>query len=468
MVPWHFHLPLWCLALLVCQAEAVSENSEKRPHVLLIISDDQGYSDFGFTGNSRVRTPHLDQLAAKSALYRNFVVAPACSPSRAALFTGRNHLLTGVWGVPPRANLHPDETRMPAFFKAAGYRTCHIGKLDSVQVAPHSPADFGWDSWIGGGGYQHKDPTLYTQNGKSTAHVWTVDLWTDSALHFLEENRTTPCFLSLAYIIPHLPWICPESSPFSQQGLSSALSACYGSIAQLDTAIGRLLDGLKRAGLDQNTLLVFLSDNGMSNHATAKNDPNTERKLSAEDWQIRNLHNLAGHKTEVWENGIRVPLLIRWPGRILPGNRPQFAMVEDVLPTLLELTTVPAIPHLPFTGISLVPSLQSPDSITPHPDAFRMAISGAGSPKNPPGNAESRLLSTHHLTVRNQRFKFHAFPDHTAALYDLESDPNESTDVQTLFPDQFNTLRAACTDHWTRITHSGRAFAPPAALKKAR
>lgn len=95
-----------------------STKSVPKPNVLLIISDDQGFGDFGFNGNKLVRTPHLDRLAGEAAVFRNFVVAPACSPTRAALFTGRDHLLTGVWGVPPRANLREDETRMPAFFTA--------------------------------------------------------------------------------------------------------------------------------------------------------------------------------------------------------------------------------------------------------------------------------------------------------------------------------------------------------------
>jgi arylsulfatase A-like enzyme len=238
------------------------------------------------------------------------------------------------------------------------------------------------------------------------------------------------------------------------------------------------MDGLKQSGLDQNTVVVFLSDNGMSHNASAKSSegaPETargsgrgDRELSAEDWKIRNPHRLAGHKTQVWENGIRVPLLVRWPGQIAPGDRTQFAMVEDVLPTVLDLTGTPEIPHLPFTGVSLVPSLKNRETQVPHPDAFRMTISGPGSPKNPAGNAESRLESAHHLAVRNQRFKFHGFQDGTAALYDLETDPHESVDVQNRFPEVFEKMRASCTEHWNRITHSGRAFAPPAAALKAR
>ena len=104
-----------------------------KPNVLVIISDDQGYGDFGFIGNKLVRTPHLDRLAAESAVFKNFVVAAACSPTRAALFTGRDHLLTGIWGVGERAGFRDDETRMPAFFKTAGYHTLHVLSLIHIS-----------------------------------------------------------------------------------------------------------------------------------------------------------------------------------------------------------------------------------------------------------------------------------------------------------------------------------------------
>ncbi|MEI8079342.1 MAG: sulfatase-like hydrolase/transferase [bacterium] len=137
------------LALLAFFCGHAFASEKSRPNVLLIISDDQGFGDFGFNGNTLVRTPNLDRLAGESALFRNFTVAAACSPTRAALFTGRDHLLTGVWGVPPRANLLPDETRMPAFFKASGYRTLHVGKLDCAKMGKGDPRAFGWDELAG-------------------------------------------------------------------------------------------------------------------------------------------------------------------------------------------------------------------------------------------------------------------------------------------------------------------------------
>ena len=131
------------------QARAVGEAAKAsvptKPNVLLIISDDQGFGDFGFTGNKLVRTPNLDRLASESAVYRNFFVAAACSPTRSALFTGRDHLLTGIWGVASRANCAMTRRGCQRFSKSAGYRTLHVGKLDSAKVGKRNPTEFGWE-----------------------------------------------------------------------------------------------------------------------------------------------------------------------------------------------------------------------------------------------------------------------------------------------------------------------------------
>src|SRR5208283_2421501 len=259
----------------------------------------------------------------------------ACSPSRAAIFTGRDHLLTGVWGVPPRANLRADETRMPAFFKASGYRTLHVGKLDCAKVGKSPPTDFGWEDWLGGGGYEHRDPMIYTPHGGSRRQGWTADIYTDYTLEYMREHRDQPWFASVAFIIPHLPWVCAEkySAPFVAQGCSTDLAACYGSIAQLDECVGRLLDGLRATGQERRTIVVFLSDNGPVCPDIDKMTSD-DGVVTGEDWQKRNVARLRGHKSLIWENGDRVPLLVRWPGHIEPGERRQFGCAEDLLPTL--------------------------------------------------------------------------------------------------------------------------------------
>ena len=435
---------------------------EGKPNVLLIISDDQGFGDFGFNGNKLVKTPNLDRLASESALFRNFVVAAACSPTRAAIFTGRDHLLTGVWGVPPRANLRPDEARMPAFFKAAGYRTLHVGKLDCVKAAGKSIEAFGWEDYLGGGGYEHRDPMMWKPKNSVRGQGWTADIWTDYTLKYIREHRGEPWFASVAYIIPHMPWICDEkySAPFIAQGCSKDLAACYGSIAHMDECIGRLMAGLSETGQEQRTIVVFVSDNGPTS-PEAKHD-DAEGNVPGEDWKKRNVAKLRGHKAMVWENGDRVPCLMRWPGHIAPGERKQVGCAEDILPTLLDLSGIKpeALSHLPFSGVSLCPSLSEAALTFERLDVFRMAIAGAGAPRDT-ADVTQRKHEAYHLTLRGPRFKYHALPGGARALYDLDSDPGETMDVQSKLPDIAARMAKQCRERWEAVIASGRAFASP-------
>jgi arylsulfatase A-like enzyme len=444
------------------QSMSFTETPKQKPNILLIISDDQGFGDFGFTGNKLVCTPNLDRLAGRSAVYRNFVVAAACSPTRSALFTGRDHLLTGVWGVGERAGLRDDETRMPAFFKAAGYRTMHVGKIDCVKAGKKNGHDFGWEDWLGGSGYEHRDPMMWKPRNSERGKGWTAEIWTDYALTYIRGHRDEPWFASVAYIIPHMPWVCDEkySAPFVAKGCSENLAACYGSIAQMDECIGRLLDGLKETGQDDRTIVVFLSDNGpTSPEVKTKHQEELEKDP---DWIKRNVAHLRGHKALVWENGDVVPLLVSWPGKIQPGDRRQFGGVEDILPTMLDLAEIKsdAVPHQPFTGVSLAPSLHDASFQAEHPALLRMAISGPGSPKPGIADAAQRKYEDHHLTLRGPRFKYHALPGGKIALYDTAADPGERADVQTRFPDVAQAMASKCRQRWQEVIQSGRSFTP--------
>ena len=450
-----------------CVPAVAQPAAAARPNVLLIVSDDQGFSDFGFTGNPLVTTPVLDRLAGESAVFKNFVVAAACSPTRSALYTGREHLSTGVWGVPPRANLRPDEALMPAFFRAGGYRTFYAGKADTARLPDSSPWDRGWDQGYFVSGYQHRDPTLPNRGETLQAKGWTADLVTDLILDFVHAEPGKPWFATAAYITPHLPWICDEkfSAPFLAQGLSPDLARCYGSIAQMDAAIGRLLAGVRAAGQADNTVVVFLSDNGMSLKAEA------DRELAAPDWARRNLHGLRGHKATVWENGIRVPLLVRWPGRITPGERKQFGAVEDVLPTILDLAGLhsDSVKHQPFAGVSLRPALFDGSVVRERAPAFRIAISGAGSPKlQDESNPQPRRFEDHHLVLRGERFKFHALPGGKSALFDLAADPVEASDVTARFPEIAASMSVSLREQWAALLATGRAFATTGPVESPR
>ena len=253
---------------------------------------------------------------------------------------------------------------------------------------------------------------------------------------------------------------CDEAhqAPFRAAGCSTNLAACYGAIAHLDENIGRLLQALRESGQEERTLVVFISDNGATGPEVKA--AGADGEIPGEDWPKRNAAGLRGHKATVWENGIRTPLLIRWPGRIAPGERRQYGLVEDVLPTVLDLAGLPAdaVPHQPFTGVSLKRALDDASVTFDRPAAFRMAIAGPGSPR---ANATARRYQDLHLVLRESRFKYHALPGGGQALYDLEADPGERADVQAMFPEVTARLAGQCRARWDEIMAGGRAFAPP-------
>ncbi len=426
------------------------------PNVLLIVSDDQGIGDFEFTGNKTVQTPNLDQLAAQSAWFSNFVVAPACSPTRASLMTGRNHMKTGVWGVGPRNNLMRDEALMPHYFKAGGYKTGYFGKGDGLwqwELRPYHHCDEAEYPW----GYDHLDPRMFTLNGIVNKKGWTCDISVDSALDFIKRQGAAPWWCGVAFIIPHLPWEPDDrfAKPYRDAGFSKDLANCYGSITQMDDAVGRLLKGLAELGHTKDTLIIFLSDNGPAG------------KLSEKEWADRNPLDLKGAKATVWENGIRVPLLVKWEGRIPPGIRPQFASVEDILPTLLDCIGLPSgkwPQHHPLDGISLRSALEDPAAKTVEREVFRVAISGegaAGGRRSIVNDPEKVTLSEQHVILRGPKFKFHNFADGSTALYNLDQDPGETTDVRAQFPEIAERYEAELNRQYKEIIATGRAYRMP-------
>ncbi|MFA7368010.1 MAG: sulfatase-like hydrolase/transferase [Kiritimatiellales bacterium] len=448
-----------CAAISI--APQVTAADEKKPNVLLIITDDQGCGDFGFTGNKTVQTPNIDRLAAESARFSNFVAAPACSPSRTSLMTGRNYLKTGVWGVGERNNQLSDEVIMPVFFKAAGYGTGYFGKRDGIyqQGSGKNPWELGWDEAVMVWGYDHLDPRMITPGGVVEKKGWTCDIDVENTLDYIRRQNGRPWLCATAFIIPHLPWEPDErfAEPFRKTGCSKLLADCYGSIAQMDAAAGRLLRGLDELGCAQNTIIVFLSDNGPSYHG-----------MSEADIAIRNPAHLRDQKASAWENGIRVPLLIRWPSHIPAGERTRFAGIEDLLPTLMDLTGLPlkrGPEHLPFDGISLKPILENPDAPETERTVLRTAISGTGmiggDQWNAPDDPAAVPMDASHLTLRGPRFKFHQFKGGKTALYDLQQDISETNDVSTQFPEVTEQYAGELFREYTAIMKSGRACRMP-------
>ena len=461
---------MFCFAVAAAGGASRSsvDATSRCPNILVIVADDQGYGDFGFTGNSIVQTPNLDRLSKQSAFYPHFMVGPACSPSRVSLLTGRNHLDTGVWGVGPRDDVRRDEVMMPTFFTPSGYDAWLFGKQAIVRAMELDPIGWGFDWYCGVGGYQHKDPRLLMPGKNEVGTGWTAEILTDRALDKIRGSGDTPWLMYMAYIIPHTPWVCPDSysSPYREAGYSDALARCYGSIKQMDDQIGRLLAGLRDAGQEENTIVLFMSDNGPAeeNRSVWTNNKVKGKRRSA-DWKLRNPLGLTGQKAEVWENGIRSPLLVRWPGKITPGVREETIMVEDILPTLLDLAGVPEgrqPKHLPFDGKSIRGSLED-TTFTEERDIFRLALAGPGCPATTTPtliieDARETDYSKLHTVLRRGRYKFHHLPGGEVRLYDMVNDPAEKNDLSRQMPERTEELAQRCRARWDDIASRNRTF----------
>ncbi len=447
--------------LVLGLAVSCSGGTERKPNILLIISDDQGYGDFGFTGNDVVQTPAIDRLSKESAFFPYFMVGPACTPTRVSLFTGRNYLETGVWGVGSRGKVRRDETLIPRFFSPSGYQTWAFGKMDGgLEMMEMTPIDRGFDSFFEGygSGYAHK-----VEEG------WTAEHITDAAIEKINQAGDEPWLSLVAYIIPHLPWVSPESyaEPFRQKGYSEDIAQCYGSIKQMDDQIARLLQALDDAGQAENTIVLFMSDNGsldaMDNQEMGVWENWEEKRPHSPDWGIRNPLSLVGRKGEVWDNGIRSPLLVRWPAHIEPGLRKQPVGVEDVLPTLLELAEIPKDKHpqhFPFAGQSFAGSLED-QKFTDDRDIFRVATGGPGVPVGEGANTpdmQSLSYTSLHTTLRNGKYKFHHLPGGVLRLFDMEGDPTEKADLSKSMPERTKAMAARARAQWDAIALQNRTF----------
>jgi arylsulfatase A-like enzyme len=461
----NFRNLLLATPILVMPAHA---NTVKQPNILLIITDDQGIGDFGFI-NPLVKTPNIDRLASQSAVLTNFTACPASSPSRVSLYTGRNHLLTGVWGVPPRSNVHTDEVFAPQFFKAAGYSTLLLGKRDCTQAVGCEPWEYGWDDGFTVTGYQQKDPRMGTKQGMISKKGYTSEIMSEEAIRFIESTKDQPWFVSLNYITPHMPWICsPEfAEPYKKEGYSDNLAACWGAITQMDAALGKVLEQIRKQGSEEQTIVILYSDNGATGPEVQKLAGRKEQEVPGEDWKKRNALNLRAYKSSTYQNGVRVPLLIKYPKVIETGERSQFARVEDVLPTLLDLTGVSnkSRNHQPFSGVSIKANLINKQIKVEVPAAFRINIAHEGAPRTRKGIIEkpSELkLEDHHLSLQNEKYVFHTLPGGQSELYDLQNDPNEKINIADQFPDITEKMAVECRGQWETVIQSGRAFRMPA------
>jgi len=434
----HFRLFLGALlAVLMCGLGRAADDSPRRPNILLIVSDDQGWPDLGCMGLKPIKTPHLDRLAAEGVRLTNFYVTwPACTPSRGSILTGRHPLRNGLfdmvrndlvnyghrytpqeYATSPEMTLGLDvrERTLGDLLRPAGYRCGMVGKWDMGQARRYLPLQRGFDFFYGHGNngidyYTHERygiHSMFAGNSRTKADqgTYATDLFEREALRFINESGQQPWFLYLCFNAPHgASSFGPDAeNPKSRAGVQTPekylalyadsnvperLRPYYAAVTCMDDAIGRVLALLRDLKQEASTLVLFQSDNGGSGNGG--NSP------------------LRGGKSTQWEGGLRVPFIARWPGRIPAGIvRDDFATTLELMPTLAAAAAAPLLTGVELDGYDLLPTL----------------CEGTKSPRG-----EMFWEFRGEKAARVGTYKWIDSP-RAKGLYDLSSDPGENNDL---------------------------------------
>ena len=394
---------LLILCALIVAANTSSVRGDDRPNVLVILTDDQGWGDLRVSGNTNLSTPNIDSLARDGTTFRHFYVCQVCAPTRAEFLTGRYYPKTGVSGVSTgQERLNVDETTIANLFQAAGYATGAFGKWHNGTQSPYHPLDRGFDQFYGftSGHWGHYFSPPLDHNGRTVrGNGFIVDDVTDHAIEFIRENLTRPFFCYVPLNTPHSPMMVPDRFYEKFDGAEMEMKhrdperedvmmtrAALALCENIDWNVGRLLQTVRDANLQDDTIVIYFSDNG----------PNSFR------WN----GGMKGRKGSIDEGGLRVPGFIRWPGRIPAGRVVEpIAAAIDLLPTLSTLCGVTDRASRTRDGADLSTLLSG--RVDTAPDRLLFSI------KN------------HQVSVRNQRFRL----DADGKLFDIANDPGQETDV---------------------------------------
>jgi arylsulfatase A-like enzyme len=444
-------ITLSLLLALSCAARAASAQSTdpNRPNVVLIITDDVGYGDIGSYGAPDIKTPNIDSLAKNGTRLTDFYAAPNCSPTRAALISGRYQQRVrienplGAARVAAEQGLRATGRTLPQLLKNNGYRTGLVGKWHLGYKPEFSPNAHGFDYFFGFKSglidyYQHTDQSgehdLF-ENGEPT-HVagYSTDLFTERSVAFIEKSAGQPFFLEVAFNAAHWPFqvpdhpsVAPNNARFVQpQDDPTNTRRDYVAILErADQGVGKILATLERLGLARNTLVIYTQDNGG-------------------EWLSRNAP-LFHRKSTLWEGGIRVPAIFRWPGRIPAGKTSaQVGIVMDLTATILAATNSPVPPDARLEGIDLLPLLQAGARRTDRTLFWRIT-----------------LQARRQRAVRQGDWKL-LLDGGNPMLFNLANDIGERNDLTTQRPDLVKRLFPLITQWEEDVDAEAKTLAPAA------
>jgi arylsulfatase A-like enzyme len=431
------------VTLALSRREASAGPTQGKPNVVVILADDLGYGDLSSYGATDLKSPNVDKLVAAGMRFDRFYAnCPVCSPTRAALMTGRYPDLVGVPGVIRThitnnwGYLFPQAVLLPQMLRRAGYHTVLIGKWHLGLASPNTPNERGFDHFHGFLGdmmddyYNHRRHSfnyLRLNDKEIDPEGHATDLFTQWAVDYLRERsgkKEQPFFLYLAYNAPHAPIQPPQEwldrVKQRENGISDNRAKLVALIEHLDTGIGKVIDALKETGLSHNTLVIFTSDNGGQLSTGATNGP------------------LRAGKGDMYEGGIRVPMCAVWPDRIKAGSRSdRIALTMDLFPTLCEAAGV-RIEH-EIDGRSILPTLTGRQQSQEDRILFWVRREGSG-PYG--GRAWYAARQGDFKLLQNSPFE-------PMELYDLKDDPKEEEPLGRKHP-MYNKLFTALQSHITQ------------------
>ncbi|MFT7000324.1 MAG: arylsulfatase A-like enzyme [Spirosomataceae bacterium] len=391
------------LSLNSCKKEET-----QRPNVVLILTDDQGWGDLSLHKNPYVQTPNLDKMAAAGASFERYYVSPLCAPTRASLLTGKYHLRTGVTSVTGGyERMRSEETTIAEAFKANGYATGAFGKWHNGEHFPEDPIGQGFEEFYGfcaGHWNNYFDSPVQSQFEMIESEGYLPDVLTTKAIEFIDKNKEESFFCYLPLNIPHSPHQIADKyfDKYKAMGLDDELSSIYGMVENIDDNVGRVLKYLEESGLSENTIVLFMSDNG----------PNGQRFNG----------NMKGIKGHVDEGGVRSPLFVNWKNTISENFViSDLAAHIDIFPTLIELCNLNVEKRPDFDGISIADLLTQKQKSLPEREIYSIrSFDGTSQP--------------YPASVRTPQFRWVTEKDGNR-LYNMVSDPEQKQDIIDEFPE---------------------------------
>jgi arylsulfatase len=430
-------LALVCLAALAGESCSAAETAAKRPNVLIVLSDDQGYGDFSCHGNPILKTPNLDRLHQQSVRLTDFHVAPMCTPTRGQLLTGRDALHNGACSVcAGRSFIRRGIPTLAELFAAHGYRTGHFGKWHLGDSYPNLPQQRGFQEtvyFLGWGITSMADlwqndcfDGRFRHNGDLKQYKgYCTDVWFDLAMTWMKERRdkNEPFFLYLPTNAAHGP--CWVADKYKQPYKGRGPAGFFGMLANLDENMGRFDAFLKANGLYDNTIVIFFNDNGGTAGVKLFNA------------------GMRGHKTEYYEGGHRAACFLRWPAGPVrkPTDLDALTEVQDLAPTLLDLCGLSAPKKVHFDGMSLAPLLSGKTDALPE----RMLVVQYG---QKPAKWDGAVMWKKWRLVKGEE------------LYDLSSDPGQKKNVAAEHADIVKKMRTHYEKWWAEVEPRLDDFSP--------